>query len=105
MKSKKIGNKALAEKSGIPLGTLNKIIYGDVENPSLETVRAIAKSLDCTLDDLAEGYSDKVDSELEKSIQLLRCRPELVKLVVAAANNSREEITSITNLLSTFKRK
>ncbi len=54
MKEKKIGNKALSEKSGVPLGTLNKIIYGETQDPSVNTIRDIASALDCTLDDLDE---------------------------------------------------
>ena len=35
MKAKGIGNKTLAELSGIPLGTFNKIIYGETSNPTI----------------------------------------------------------------------
>lgn len=54
MKLKKIGNRALAERSGLPLGTLNKIIYGDTKSPTLDNMQAIAKALGCTLDDFVD---------------------------------------------------
>ena len=54
MDIKGIGNKELSQKSNIPLGTLNKIIYGDTKNPSLDKMRAIATALNCTLDDFIE---------------------------------------------------
>lgn len=42
---------ALAEKSGIPKGTLDKILSGVTKDPKLETLKAIARVLGCTLDD------------------------------------------------------
>lgn len=56
MKDRGIGNKTLSEKSGVPLGTLNKIIYGDTANPTLDNMRAIADALGCTLDDFVRGH-------------------------------------------------
>ena len=38
----------LVAKSGIPKGTLNKIIAGTTRDPQLETVKAIARALNCT---------------------------------------------------------
>jgi transcriptional regulator with XRE-family HTH domain len=58
MRKNKIGNKELAEKSGVPIGTLNKILYGDTKNPSLDTMRAIAHALGCTLDDFSDSTTD-----------------------------------------------
>ena len=40
----------LAERSGVPKGTLNKIINGYTRDPQIETVKSIARALDCTLD-------------------------------------------------------
>lgn len=58
MKDRGIGNKTLSEKSGVPLGTLNKIIYGDTANPTLDNMRAIADALGCTLDDFVRDPKD-----------------------------------------------
>lgn len=41
----------LAEKSGVPKGTLDKILSGVTKDPKLETLKAIARVLGCTLDD------------------------------------------------------
>lgn len=77
MKQKNIGNKALAEKSSIPIGTLNKIIYGETTNPSLDTLAALAQALDCTLDDLLAdtvGESEQLaplEAELLSAFRLL----------------------------------
>ena len=39
-------NKMLAEKSGVPLGTLQKILSGETERPRYKTLAAIEKALD-----------------------------------------------------------
>lgn len=41
----------LALKSGVPKGTLDKILSGVTKDPKLETLKAIARVLGCTLDD------------------------------------------------------
>lgn len=47
-----IGNKELHEKSGLSLRTVNNLLSGEITNPTLSTMREIAKALNCTLDDL-----------------------------------------------------
>lgn len=64
MRSKHIGNKTLAELSGLPLGTLNKIIYGDTKSPTLDNMQAIAKALGCTLDDFVEDPFESMPEHL-----------------------------------------
>lgn len=41
----------LSDLSGVPLGTLTKITSGITKDPKLETLKALAKVLGCTLDD------------------------------------------------------
>jgi len=50
----------LSERSGIPVSTLKKISAGITTNPSLDTVKAIARALDCTLDDLADDSRPRI---------------------------------------------
>lgn len=50
-KEKGISLDELCERSGVPKGTLSKITAGITDNPTLETVKAIARALGCTLDD------------------------------------------------------
>ena len=71
MKSKRIGNKALADMTGLPLGTLNKIIYGDTKSPTLDNMQAIAKALGCTLDDFVEDSVNSHPDLLTASEQAL----------------------------------
>ncbi|KLU71565.1 MAG: hypothetical protein RHS_2637 [Robinsoniella sp. RHS] len=49
----------LSEKSGVPLGTLNKILSGATKDPKLETLKAVSRVLGLTLDD----FDDLEDNE------------------------------------------
>jgi transcriptional regulator with XRE-family HTH domain len=76
-KNKGLTSEELSKKSGVPLGTLNKILSGVTKDPKLETLRALAKTLDCNLDDFddnknnLEKNNDKADTEFLKIIQSL----------------------------------
>lgn len=61
---KKLGmtTEELSEKSGIPIGTLNKILSGATRDPKLETLKAIARVLGLSLDDF-DDYSRKTTYE------------------------------------------
>ncbi len=50
---KKLGltNEELSRLSGVPKGTIDKILSGVTKDPKLETLKAIARVLGCTLDD------------------------------------------------------
>lgn len=45
----------LCRRSGVPKGTLSKITAGITANPTLDTVQAIARALNCSLDDLDDS--------------------------------------------------
>lgn len=45
----------LAEKSGVPKGTLDKILSGVTKDPKLETLKAIARVLGLSLDDFDDS--------------------------------------------------
>ena len=57
----------LVEKSGVPKGTVTKVLTGISPNPALETVKAIAYALGLTLDELSE---DEVDLVSDKAMKL-----------------------------------
>lgn len=46
--------KQIADESGVPLGTLNKLFAGQTKDPKLETIRSVVHALGFTLDDLEE---------------------------------------------------
>ena len=49
----------LVELSGVPKGTLNKIIGGTTKAPTLDTMKAIAKALGKTLADFDDHTNKK----------------------------------------------
>ncbi len=52
----------LAAVSGVPLSTLRKISSGATTNPNLETMKAIARALGCSLDDLADTAPAQIEA-------------------------------------------
>ena len=96
-KELKLTNAKLSELSGVPMGTLSKIMAGIIENPKLNTLQAIAKALECTIDDFYDGGSAEKEkssasnevgeafivSELEKQIILkYRSNPQMQEAVL-----------------------
>ena len=58
----------LSEKSGVPIGTLNKILAGQTKDPKLQTVSALAKVLGCTLDDFDSDSDQIIYTNEERTI-------------------------------------
>lgn len=50
---KKITSQQLADLSGVPIGTINRILSGQTENPSFQTVCDLVRSMGGSLDELA----------------------------------------------------
>lgn len=65
-KIRNLTNEELSELSGISLGTLNKLLSGDTNDPRLSTLIPLCNALDCSLDELIYGFDNK--SEIEKDI-------------------------------------
>ena len=61
---KKLGitTEELSLRSGVPVGTLNKILSGDTKDPKLGTLKAIARVVGLTLDDFDDYEEEKVVS-------------------------------------------
>lgn len=57
----KMDHKELAEKSGVPIGTLNKILCGQTKNPLFDTMIQIARALEMSPEEFAENQI--VDTE------------------------------------------
>lgn len=49
----------LAERSGIPVSTLQKVFTGVTANPPFETVRSIAYAMGITTDDLTNAMKER----------------------------------------------
>ena len=58
---------SLAEKSGVPKGTINKIISGDTRSPTLDTVKALARTLNRSINDFMDDPPGVEKGNTEKS--------------------------------------
>lgn len=63
---KNLTNQELSDLSGVPVGTINRIMANQTDNPSFQTVYDIVIALDGSLDELA-GIRPKKDSEAENA--------------------------------------
>lgn len=59
---RKMTNDVLAQKTGIPLGTLSKILAGMSESPKLSTVVAICGALGCTVEYIVNGTPENTNN-------------------------------------------
>jgi transcriptional regulator with XRE-family HTH domain len=106
MDDRNIGNKELSDRSGVPLRTINNIVSGVTENPTLETIRAIARALNCTLDDFADSISDyRQADELAEYLDILHKRPEMKMLFKVAKGATKEEVEKAAKIIEMFKEK
>lgn len=56
-------NQKIAEQTGITLSTLDKITSGMNTNPKLDTMKALARVLNCSIDDFTDEHSQSLDSD------------------------------------------
>ncbi|MBK5247130.1 MAG: helix-turn-helix transcriptional regulator [Peptostreptococcaceae bacterium] len=109
MNLKKIGNKELSEKSGVPLRTINNIVRGITQNPTLDTMSAIAKTLDCILDDFSDAPKEKNKDDYcltPETVDLAReiCdNSELRILLDAARTINPEDLKLISQIVKRMK--
>lgn len=59
---RKITNEKLSELTGIPLGTLSKIMAGISDSPKLSNMVLIAEALGCTLDYIVSGTPENTNN-------------------------------------------
>lgn len=68
---KKLGmtTEELSNLSGVPVGTLNKILSGATKDPKLETLKAIARVLGLTLNDFDDiPYASTIAAHFDGDI-------------------------------------
>lgn len=73
---KKLGltTEELSEKSGVPLGTLNKILSGATKDPKLETLKSIAHVLGLSLDDFDDKEKKVIPEPTYADVERLVAR-------------------------------
>lgn len=111
-KQKGFTTKQLSELSGVPLGTVNKIISGTTKNPQLVALSAIANALGCSVEDFVDE-SMHLDSqknnnyylsdEVSKMAQEIHDNPELRILFDASRKLEKEDILTVVSLVKRMK--
>ena len=59
---RKMTNDQLAERSGIPLGTLSKVLAGMSDSPKLSTIVALCSALDCSVEYIVSGAEENTNN-------------------------------------------
>ena len=75
---KKMTNQELADLSGVPLGTINRIMAGQTDNPSFQTVCDITRALGGSLDKIA-GLNPEGEREKPVSTEITALYREVLK--------------------------
>lgn len=101
-KEMKITTEELSEKSGVPIGTLNKILSGQTSDPKFETLKAICAALNISLADLDEYETER--DELTEYLDELHKRPEMKMLFKVAKKATKEDVEKAVKIIEMFKR-
>ena len=83
-KTSKMTLKQISDKSGVPVGTLNKLFAGQTKDPKLETIRAVVYSLGYTLDDLMPAKKSPDTTKAAPEDEVFRIFDALNTLLVSA---------------------
>ena len=103
---KKITNDKLSELTGIPLGTLSKILAGMNDSPKLANIIAISEALGCSVDYIVNGtpqndfnytLSDEEIEFIKKFRALDACGRDIADYVV------NREFTRMSELMAATK--
>ena len=59
---RKMTNEQLSERTGLPLGTLSKILAGMSDSPKLSNIIAICNALDCSVEYIVSGTPENTNN-------------------------------------------
>lgn len=89
----------LSAASGVPKGTLNKIIAGTTKSPTLDTVRALADALGKKLEDFDDGLQKKQPAPKDED-ELNAEDKRLLMMIHNLSPENRERIVAIIEALA-----
>lgn len=89
----------LSAASGVPKGTLNKIIAGTTKSPTLDTVRALADALGKKLEDFDVGLQKKQPAPTNEG-ELNAEDKRLLMMIHNLTPENRERIVEIIKALA-----
>lgn len=103
-----ISNKDLAERTGLPVTTISRICSGNTKSPTLNTVKLLAKALECSVEELMD-YTDGVapyffDETTASLAQELKENKELKVLLDSTRDLPPEDLQTVINMINMLKR-
>ena len=75
---RKLTNQQLSDLSGVPVGTINRILSGQTDNPSFQTVCDMVMAMDGSLDELVG-----IQQEIPQAEKKARASQEILSLYEA----------------------
>ena len=84
--ARKLTTQQLSDLSGVPVGTINRILSGQTDNPSFQTVCDLVMAMDGSLDELV-GIKDLPTEGAEKQA---RASKELFSTFQSAVGTTRD---------------
>ena len=106
-------NDILAQKSGVPKGTISKITSGITKNPQLDTLRAIADALGCRIEDFVENplpleptieqQDYYLSPEVSQMAQKIYDNPELRILFDASRKLTKDDVLAVVDIVKRMK--
>ena len=105
-KQKRMTNEDLALLSGVPKGTIDKITSGVTKDPKLETLKALARVLGCSLSDFDDPQTKApVENEneshvLQQRIQVLTEYFEKTGIIPPGGDLSDDDLEFFKGLIS-----
>jgi transcriptional regulator with XRE-family HTH domain len=102
-KQKKITIENLAQQAGVPVSTIAKICSGRTKDPKLDTLKAIARVLDCSLDDFNDDSGEVIPQNNDTRNDHIPSSADLRQLVLdfyAMTQGDQELLASLAHRLS-----
>lgn len=101
-KKLKLTNEQISALSGIPVQTVATISSGRTKNPSLRTLKSLAKVFNCTLDDLINLTDAKtpvlLDEQTVKLIEKLKNSDSIKRLFELVSVMDNTDIQAVVGL-------
>ena len=82
---RKLTNQQLSDLSGGPVGTINRILSGQTDNPSFQTVCDMVLAMDGSLDEIV-GIKETPDENAEKKVRANQEILSLYESMIASKN-------------------
>ena len=101
--SLQLTNKDIAQKTGLPISTIDKLFSGINTNPTLGTLKLIAEIFNCSIDDFMEYERETVsrcyfDNKTSEIAQNINKNPTLKELFYTCQKLSNEDIRAIIEI-------